>query len=88
MVVIAQQQGNPYAGKPLYPIKIHESDIPIGANTTYRIFLQSGHMYHVYCYGEWVEYSTDPKTDYDIYVYDPAGWLVSSHTEAAGGGTA
>ena len=84
MVVTAQQQDNPYAGKPLYPIKILESDIPIGANTSYRIFLQSDHKYHVYCYGEWVEYSSDFKTDYDIYVYDPGGWLVSSHTEAAG----
>jgi hypothetical protein len=84
MVATAQQQDNPYTGKPLYPIKINESDIPVGANATYRIFLQSDHMYHVYCYGEWVEYSSDSKTDYDIFVYDPAGWLVSSHTEAAG----
>ena len=82
--VSAQQNTNSYAGKPLYPIKIHESDIPVGANRTYQIFLQKNRMYHVYCYGEWVDYGSDPETDYDIYVYDPDGELVASHTESAG----
>ena len=84
VVVSAQQHTDPYAGKPLYPIKILESDVPVGANSTYRIFLQKNHMYHVYCYGEWVDYGSDPETDYDIYVYDPQDQLVASHTESAG----
>jgi hypothetical protein len=83
-VVSAQQQINPYAGKPVYPIKICESEIPIGTSRTYRIFLQKNRMYHMYCYGEWVDYGSDPETDYDVYVYDPEGKLVASHTEAAG----
>jgi len=84
VVVSAQPNINPYAGKPLYPIKILESDIPIGANGTYPIFLHKNRLYHVYCYGKWVDYGSNPETDYDIYVYDPEGTLVSSHTEAAG----
>jgi hypothetical protein len=83
-MVVSAQHTNPYAGKPLYPITILESDIPVGANSTYRIFLQKNRMYHVYCYGEWVDYGSDPETDYDIYVYDPEDNLVASHTEAAG----
>ena len=75
---------NAYVGKPVYPIRIRESEIPIGANGTYRISLQENRVYHAYCYGEWIEYSSDPETDYDIYLYDPQGKLVSSHTEAAG----
>jgi len=84
VVVSAQQSINPYAGKPLYPIKILESDIPIGANGTYPIFLHENRMYHVYCYGKWVDFGSNPETDYDIYVYDPEGTLVASHTESAG----
>jgi len=75
---------NAYVGKPVYPIKIRESEIPIGANGTYRISLQKSRVYHAYCYGKWIDYSSDPETDYDIYVYDPQGRLVSCHTEAAG----
>ena len=84
VVVSAQQHTNLYMGKPLYPIQILESDIPVGANSTYQIFLQKNRVYHVYCYGEWVDYGSDPETDYDIYVYDPGGKLVASHTESAG----
>ena len=84
VVVSAQQNTNPYAGKPLYPIKILESEILIGTNGTYAIFLQKNRTYHVYCYGDWVDYGSNPKTDYDIYVYDPEGKLVASHTESAG----
>ncbi|MDH5450354.1 MAG: hypothetical protein OEX77_05550 [Candidatus Bathyarchaeota archaeon] len=82
--VLAQEYTNPYKGKPLYPIKIFESDIPVGNSSSHQIFLQNYHTYHVYCYGEWVDYGSDPETDYDIYVYDPEGELVASHTEAAG----
>ena len=75
---------NAYVGKPVYPIKIRESEIPIGTNGTYRISLQKDRVYHVYCHGKWIDYSFDPETDYDIYVYDPQDRLVSYHTEAAG----
>jgi len=84
LVVLAQHNINLYAGKPLYPIKILESDIPVGTNATYQIYLQKSRPYHVYCYGKWVDYGSNPETDYDIYVYDPEGKLVASHTESAG----
>jgi len=75
---------NAYVGKPVYAIKIRESEIPIGTNGSYRVSLQKNHVYHAYCYGKWIDYSSDPETDYDIYVYDPLDRLVSCHTEAAG----
>ncbi len=75
---------NAYVGKPVYPVKIRESEIPIGTNGTYRISLEKNRVYHAYCYGEWIDYGSDPETDYDIYIYDPQDRLVSYHTEAAG----
>ncbi|MGQ9461325.1 MAG: hypothetical protein ACUVRA_08890 [Candidatus Bathyarchaeaceae archaeon] len=74
-----------YISKPVFPVKINASQIPIGANWTYVYPLNENSTYHVYCYGEWIDY--DPhsaKTDYDIYVYDPDGTQESYHTEAAG----
>jgi len=74
-----------YISKPVFPVKINASQIPIGANWTYVYPLNKNSTYHVYCYGEWIDY--DPhsaKTDYDIYVYDPNGTQESYHTEAAG----
>lgn len=74
-----------YIGKPVYPLRINASQISIGANWTYVYNLEENHTYHVYCYGEWIDY--DPlqnKTDYDIFVYDPLQEQVSYHTEAAG----
>lgn len=74
-----------YVSKPVSPVKINESQIPIGANWTYVYTLNNKSNYHVYCYGKWVD--CDPasaKTDYDIFVYDPSGELESYHTEAAG----
>ncbi len=70
--------------KPIFPVMINNSQIPIGGNWTIICPLQAGHNYHVYCYGNWVNISSAAKTDYDIYVYDNAGTLESSHTEAAG----
>jgi hypothetical protein len=58
--------------------------VPIGQNYTVVSPLQADHSYHVYCYGAWVHTGNAPKTDYDIYVYNPQGELESMHTEAAG----
>ena len=74
-----------YVSKPVFPVKINASQIPIGSNWTYVYTLNENSTYHVYCYGEWIDY--DPhsaKTDYDIFVYDPNGTQESYHTEAAG----
>ncbi|RLI45473.1 hypothetical protein DRO69_05235 [Candidatus Bathyarchaeota archaeon] len=74
-----------YVGKPVLPLKVNASQIPIGANWTYVYTLNANHTYHVYFYGAWINYDPYyPKTDYDIFVYDPNGELESYHTEAAG----
>lgn len=72
-----------YVSKPVFPVKIDASQIPIGANWTYVYTLNKNSSYHVYCYGEWID-SESNETDYDIFVYDPFGELESYHTEAAG----
>ncbi len=72
-----------YVSKPVLPLKINASQIPIGANWTYVYALNANHTYHVYFYGEWIN-PDDPKTDYDVFVYNPSGELESYHTEAAG----
>jgi len=59
-----------YVSKPVLPLKINASQIPIGANWTYVYALNANHTYHVYFYGEWVN-PIDPKTDYDVFVYKP-----------------
>jgi hypothetical protein len=73
-----------YLEKPVFPVKINNMTIPIGANYTIICPLVADFMYHVYCYGDWVHTGPEPKTDYDIYVYNPQGQLESTHTEAAG----
>jgi len=73
-----------YVEKPVFPVYLNESQVPIGQNWTVVCPLSAGHSYHVYCYGAWVHTGAAPKTDYDIYVYDPEGKLESMHTEAAG----
>jgi hypothetical protein len=73
-----------YMEKPMFPVYLNESQVPIGQNYTVVCPLQAGHSYHVYCYGAWVNTGNEPKTDYDIYVYNPDGKLESMHTEAAG----
>ncbi len=74
-----------YVSKPVLPVKINASQIPIGANWTYVYSLSKGSAYRVYCYGEWISNSSElNKTDYDIFVYNPSGELESYHTEAAG----
>jgi hypothetical protein len=74
-----------YVNKPVLPVRINASQIPIGSDWTYVYPLEEGSAYHVYCYGDWIDHSpTLNKTDYDIFVYDPSGELESYHTEAAG----
>jgi hypothetical protein len=73
-----------YMEKPVFPVYFNTSQIAIGKNWTIVCPLQAGHSYHVYCYGAWVNTGSAPKTDYDIYVYNPKGALESMHTEAAG----
>ncbi|MBN1358798.1 Ig-like domain repeat protein [Candidatus Bathyarchaeota archaeon] len=73
-----------YVEKPMFPVYLNESQVPIGKNWTVICPLQESHSYHVYCYGEWVHTGDEPKTDYDIYVYNPQGELEGTHTEAAG----
>ena len=69
-----------YMNKPVFPVKINASQIPIGHNWTYVYTLSQSLSYHVYFYGDWI----GTLTDYDIYVYDPNGNLETLHTEAAG----
>ena len=69
-----------YISKPVFPVKIDASQISVGSNWTYMYNLNNNNVYHIYFYGDWI----DSKTDYDVYVFDPFGKLVSIHTEAAG----
>ncbi len=73
-----------YVEKPMFPVYFNESQVPIGKNWTVVCPLEADHSYHAYCYGAWVHTGPEPKTDYDIYVYNPQGALESMHTEAAG----
>ena len=73
-----------FTRKPVTPMRINSSQIQVGANWTYVYALVANRTYHVYCYGEWIDEGAAPKTDYDIYVYNPAGELEGYHTEAAG----
>jgi len=69
-----------YVDKPVYPMKINASQIPIGETWTFIYQLNKGSKYHIYFMGDWI----GSKTDYDVYVFDPKGNLQSVHTEAAG----
>lgn len=73
-----------YTPKPVTPMAINMSQIKVGANWTYVYTLTANRTYHIYCYGDWIEKGAAPKTDYDIYVYNPLGELEGYHTEAAG----
>jgi len=76
---------NTYVNNPVLPVYVNELQIPVGSNWTYIYTLEAESAYRVYCYGDWIDYSTATnKTDYDIFVYDPDGNLQSYHTEAAG----
>ena len=69
-----------YIIKPVYPVKINASQIPIGEKWTFIYSLKKGSNYHIYFIGDWI----GSKTDYDIYIYDPSGNLVAVHTASAG----
>jgi hypothetical protein len=82
---INSTQGNyTYVEKPMFPVLINDSQIPIGENWTIVCPLTAGHSYHVYCFGQWIDTSSQAQTDYNIFVYDPKGNLVSLHLESAG----
>lgn len=73
-----------YLEKPVFPVLLHDFQVPIGQNWSIVAPLEANHSYHVYCYGKWVDNSSTPKTDFDIYVYNRLGEMESYHTEAAG----
>jgi len=73
-----------YVAKPMFPVLFNDSQILIGQNWSVVCPLRANHSYHVYCYGEWVNNGSEPKTDYDVYVYNPLGELEGYHTESAG----
>ncbi|HVP40717.1 MAG TPA: hypothetical protein VMS95_02025, partial [Candidatus Krumholzibacteriaceae bacterium] len=81
---VKAQGAETFINKPVYPIKINASEIPIGNNYTLIYNLQANTTYHGYFYGKWINNGSEPKTDYDVYVYNPLGELESVHTEAAG----
>jgi len=73
-----------YVSKPAFPIMINNSQISIGSNYTLTYNLQANLTYHVYFYGAWINNGSQPKTDYNVYVYNPLGELESIHTPSAG----
>jgi hypothetical protein len=73
-----------YVEKPMFPVLIQNSQIPIGENWTIICPLTAGHNYHIYFYGSYINMSSVAKTDYNVFVYDPQGKLESSHTQSAG----
>ena len=73
-----------YVEKPVFPVLLNESQVLVGQNWSIVCPLRANHSYHIYCYGKWVTNGSEPKTDYDIYVYDPSGELEGYHTESAG----
>ena len=70
--------------KVMFPVHFNQSQIPVGSNWTVVYPLTTNNTYHVYCYGEWIDYGSNPSTDYDIYVYNPLGQLEGYHTESTG----
>jgi hypothetical protein len=73
-----------YLEKPVFPVLLHDFQVAIGENWSIVAPLVANHSYRVYCYGKWVDNGSTPKTDYDIYVYNPLGMMEGYHTEAAG----
>jgi hypothetical protein len=73
-----------YVSKPMFPVLFNDSQILVGQNWSVVCPLRANHSYHVYCYGKWVNNGSEPRTDYDIYVYNPLGEMESYHTESAG----
>jgi hypothetical protein len=73
-----------YIEKPMFPVSFNTSQIQIGKNWTVMCPLEANHSYHIYYYGKFINNGSEPKTDYDIYVYDPLGEMVGYHTPSAG----
>jgi len=73
-----------FVEKPMFPVYFNNSQIPVGSNWTVVYPLTANHSYHIYSYGEWIDYGSNPSTDYDIYVYNPSGELEGYHTESTG----
>lgn len=73
-----------FVEKPMFPVYFNDTQIPVDSNWTVVCPLTANHTYHIYCYGEWIDYGPNPSTDYDIYVYNPLGELEGYHTESAG----
>jgi len=73
-----------YMEKPMFPVLFNDSQIRIGQNWSVVCPLRVNHSYHAYCYGEWIDWDSEPQTDYDIYVYNPLGEMEGYHTESAG----
>ena len=75
------RQGNwTFVEKLGFPINISQGHIEIGQNWTFVFTLNNDSQYHVYFYGDWL----GTETDYDIFVYDPLGYLETYHTESHG----
>ncbi|RJS90027.1 hypothetical protein CW705_06725, partial [Candidatus Bathyarchaeota archaeon] len=51
-----------YVDKPIYPMRINASQIPIGETWTFIYQLNKGSRYHIYFMGDWI----GTKTDYDV----------------------
>jgi hypothetical protein len=73
-----------YTEKPMFPVFFNTSQLQIGQNWSIVCPLRMNNSYHIYCYGQWVNNGSEPKTDYDIYVYNPLGEMEGYHTESAG----
>jgi hypothetical protein len=73
-----------YLEKPMFPVHFNDSQIEVGRDWSIVCPLKANSVYHVYLYGAWVNTGSDPKTDYDIFVYNLDGVLEGYHTESAG----
>jgi hypothetical protein len=73
-----------YIEKPVFPVILNTSQVRIGENWSIVCPLEANRSYHVYCYGEWANNGSEPKTDYDMYMYNPLGEMEGYHTESAG----
>src|SRR5665647_664908 len=68
---INSTQGNyTYVAKPIFPVQINNSQIPIGENWSIITPLQANHNYHVYCYGVWINtcllYTSELPTNREV----------------------
>jgi hypothetical protein len=73
-----------YMEKPGFPVLLRDFQVSVGENWSIVAPLVSNHSYHVYCYGKWIDNSSTPITDYEIYVYNSLGEMEGYHTPSAG----